>query len=366
MTNELKEKVREMYIVQEIPPRTIAKKLKIDKEELNNYLKESNLFNERMKISRGKSKKTCIEKYGTENCMQSNNIKSKMKNTMIERYGAPTTMQSKILKEKAINTNLEKYGGQPAHSEKVVNKMKQTNLEKYGTECSLHNLEIKEKMFKNNLEKYNSKWHISSEVVKEKIMKTRREHFGDKYNNMEKMKQTNLEKYGVPYHCMTKECRQAVGTISKPNKDLSSFLKENNLESEFEFSIENKSYDLHILNTNILIEINPTYTHNCTKERWFNGHSRKPRDKYYHYNKTKLALENNYICIHKFDWQSNEGILELIKNINKYALKQGQPRLHWYNSKTRKHLRDFNESYNRQEMIDLGYVEIYDDGGIIW
>ena len=162
---------------------------------------------------------------------------------------------------------------------------------------------------------------------------------------------------------MAKQCRDASPmAISKINQEFSKYLNDNNYKTELEFSINKFSYDIHILDTNILIEIDPAYTHNSTKGPYFNGKQLNGKDKYYHYNKTKLALENNYICIHKFNWITKEQILRIIKKIKTKEIKQGQPRLHWYNMKTRKHLRDFNESYNRQEMIDLGYVEIYDDG----
>ena len=39
-----------------------------------------------------------------------------------------------------------------------------------------------------------------------------------------------------------------------------------------------------------------------------------------------------------------------------------EPKLHWYNCKTKEHLLDNN--FNRNEMIEKGFVEICDDGNI--
>lgn len=402
MLEDFKDQIFDLYINKRKRPTYISNKLSLDIKILRDYLKQSGLSTIRRKNGRDLAKKTClekygveyaaqskivknkilntclekygtksplesdivkeksrktlIEKYGVENCMMNKEIRQKAMNTMVEKYGASTTMQSKELKEKVLKTNLEKYGGQPCHSKEVINKMKETNLEKYGTECSLNNSKIKEKMFRNNLEKYNCKWHISSDIVKEKIMKARKEHFGEQYNNIEKLKQTNLKRYGVPFYVMTKICREKSGiTISKINLKFSEFLSKSNLDNELEFKINTYSYDIHILNSNILIEIDPFAYHNQT---WhpFN----KPKDRYYHYNKTKLSLENNYICIHKFDWMTNEEILKIIENIQDYHIIQKEPILHWYNSKTKEHLLDNN--FDRDDMINKGFVEIYDDG----
>ena len=57
-----------------------------------------------------------------------------------------------------------------------------------------------------------------------------------------------------------------------------------------------------------------------------------------------------------------EEIINIIKNMNNYKFEQKEPKLHWYNCKTKEHLLDNN--FNRDEMIEKGFVEIYDDGNI--
>ena len=197
-------------------------------------------------------------------------------------------------------------------------------------------------LFRSRLKKSGYEFPLQNpELQKLTLENQRKNHNGKLAWNTEKQRQTMIKKYGYNSYMESPEFRKNFSkynntfkTISKINLKFSKFLNSNNIGNELEFSILNMNYDIHILDTNILIEINPTYTHNSTKRAQFLKRS-QPKDKYYHYNRTKLALENGYICIHKFDWMSNDEILKLIKNINKYEIKQGQPRLHWYNMKTK-------------------------------
>ena len=95
-------------------------------------------------------------------------------------------------------------------------------------------------------------------------------------------------------------------------------LKELDIDNEFEFRINSRYYDIHILNTNILIEIDPAFTHNSTFNIW----DKDLLDKNYHLNKTKLAEENNYRCIHIFDWDDKEKIINILKSKNKISAKK--------------------------------------------
>ena len=115
---------------------------------------------------------------------------------------------------------------------------------------------------------------------------------------------------------------QNKGVISGNNRKISELLTNNNILNELEFHIKNKSYDIHILNTNILLEINPTYTHNSTNVVWFHNSNREPIPKDYHYNKTLLAKDDNYRCIHIWDWDDINKIIMLLKPKQKlYARK---------------------------------------------
>lgn len=153
-----------------------------------------------------------------------------------------------------------------------------------------------------------------------KAHQTRIEHFGsleESYRQgFEKIKKTNLEKYGseiifnLPEHSHKKD--------SFPNLHFAHLLDENNIKYEREFVIETKSYDFKI--NNILIEINPTITHNAL----YNPYNKDKigMEKNYHANKTKLAENNGYRCICVWDWDDENKIINLILNRKKiYARK---------------------------------------------
>lgn len=119
-----------------------------------------------------------------------------------------------------------------------------------------------------------------------------------------------------------------------------------------EFSLWNYTYDFKIWNT--LIEINPYAWHNST---WVpNIKWAKPKDKYYHYNKAKNAIDNWYWIIEVWDWVTKEDVFKAIEKWwNKNIWK---PRLNWFNYKVWEHIIDNN--YDKEEMISKWYVEIWD------
>lgn len=123
-----------------------------------------------------------------------------------------------------------------------------------------------------------------------------------------------LKEHGVLYYCMTPQCIKAnKSKISQINKEFMKLLDSYNINYESEFAIGKFSYDIRI--NNFLIEINPTYTHNSTISSRFN----KPKKKNYHFSKTINAMRNNYFCIHVFDWDNWDKIIDII-NPNKQIL----------------------------------------------
>ena len=215
---------------------------------------------------------------------------------------------------KRKQTKLEKYGDENYHN---MEKAKQTLLKNYGVE-NVYQLEsVKAKIRKTNLERYGVENVYQRPDVRKNCM-------SKAYTKETKQKRikTNLERYGVEYACMRKECKEKQGQlISKRNKEMHNLLKDKyNIDTEFEFYITGKTYDLHILNTDILLEINPTYTHNSTLSPKFGkwGITLSPKDKNYHLNRTLHANKNGYRCIHIFDWDDlDEVINKYIINYNK-------------------------------------------------
>ena len=121
-----------------------------------------------------------------------------------------------------------------------------------------------------------------------------------------RVRNTCLLKYHVPYHCMTEECRKASSNNSKPNEIFSNLLKGSNILFEREFSLDKYSYDFKI--GEILVEINPSVTHNST---WSPFKHRPPQTKNYHYLKTKISNDKGYRCIHVWDWDNLDKIVNI-------------------------------------------------------
>lgn len=96
---------------------------------------------------------------------------------------------------------------------------------------------------------------------------------------------------------MSEEMRQCI--INK--------LKDRWISCEFEHSVGLKCYDIYIPDQNLLIEIDPTYTHSIIP-----NHMRGWLDKRYHIEKTIAAEQNGYKCIHIFDWDDKNLICDML------------------------------------------------------
>lgn len=260
-----------------------------------------------------KQKNTCIKKYGVEYPSRVNEFKEKTKNTNIEKYGTPCPLQSEKIIKKTKHTNLEKYGCEyPSQSKSIKEKIKYTNLKRYGVENVFQNKSIKEKIRQTNIKKYGVEHPMQCVEIKEKTKQTCIKKYGVNYilqdeNIREKIKQTNLEKYGVDWFCMTQTCRNLSTNDSKPNMHFGDLLDKHNIIYEREYPINNFSYDFKT--DNILIEINPTITHNS----YINAYGGTPKNKNYHLNKTECANKKHYWCIHIWDWDDLDKIVNMLK-----------------------------------------------------
>lgn len=124
--------------------------------------------------------------------------------------------------------------------------------------------------------------------------------------SLEKARQTCLERYGVEWACQRQEARLK-GQNSTANIDFEDLLKENNIDYEREFPIGSYSYDFKV--RNYLIEIDPYATHNST----WGIRSNPPKSSNYHKQKSDIAKNEGYFCIHKFDWDEAQKIINLLQ-----------------------------------------------------
>ena len=126
---------------------------------------------------------------------------------------------------------------------------------------------------------------------------------------LQKQQQTMLKKYGVACslnleYLSTHHKKKHSG----PNEAFAKILDRNEINYTREFCLGTKSYDFKI--EDVLIEIDPTITHNVYFIPYGNY---KGLDEDYHYDKSNLAKDNNYRCVHIWDWDDVNKLIRLFK-----------------------------------------------------
>lgn len=315
-----------LYIGKEISIRELADIMNIERSFMLTIINELGLKKSKDEIKKlqiKRAKETNLKNFGCESPLGSKEIREKSRKTLMEKYGTDNPMKVDSIKKMVETTNLKKYGfNRPLKNEDIKQKSINTCLKKYGVSYALQSDDVKFKGSETSLKKYGTKHPMQSDIVKNKVKETNKNKYGvtcvlKSHEIQDKIVKTNLKKYGVPYHCMTQKCIDANGhIISNVNRHFAEYIKDNfNIDSEFEFRINRSSYDLHILNSDILIELNPTYTHNSTVGPIFGNNQKSPLNFDYHLSKTKLAQSNNYHCIHIFDWDDWFKVASLINPI---------------------------------------------------
>ena len=190
-----------------------------------------------------------------------------------------------------------------------IDKTKQNNLKKYGVESVSQLPEIREKVSNTNLRRYGCIGPSSKEEIKQRIKEHNREKYGVDWPSQleevkKKRKNTNRSKYGVDYSIQLPSAK-LTSNNSTPNKRFAKLLDEYNIPYEREYHIEQYSYDFKV--GNILIEINPTITHNIQFNPWS-----EPKTKAYHSDKSKMAKQYGFRCIHIWDWDDPIKIINLL------------------------------------------------------
>lgn len=321
-----------------------------------------------------KRKESCLERYGVEAYSQTDEFKERYRRTLQERYGADSPLQNPDILAKVQETNIQRYGGiSPTCSPEVVEKSRkvqeeryggiglgsdiiaerihQTCLSKYGSIYPAANAEVQKRRLATVLKRYGGKTPLCDPEVRAKRDQTMVDRYGVAHLSQDperlkaiqaksertmwrrygvvnpsqsavllrKASNTVMERYGVPWYVLTKECSDANKhtKTSKVNMQFLDLLSNHGLNPEPEFYLDGKSFDIRIGDT--LIELNPTVTHNSYMSIFCGG---KPLIPEYHLNKTKIARNNGFRCIHIFNWDDADSILSLLIRKDKlYARK---------------------------------------------
>lgn len=258
-----------------------------------------------------------------------------VKVTNVEKLKFPPTACSYECRvARTRQTSLKKYGCvAPGNSAQARQKARATCLKNNGVEYAMQSQAVRDKSKITNLEKYGCENAGQNEQVIQKRMNTVREKYGDvmPFNTREcyeKQHQTMIEKYGVPYFPMSQEfIKHSSIRISNINKQFMNKLDELGIKYVSELGLGTKIYDIAIPTIKTVIEINPTYTHNSFGNHW-NKYG-LPGD--YHLIKTSVAQDNGYKCIHVWDWDDWDKVVDLISskqtidgtNLSIYKLSEG-------------------------------------------
>ena len=253
-----------------------------------------------------KTTQTSILKYGVTAPGNNPNAREKARTTMQERYGVNYAQESKEIRQKYKSTLIRKYGvDNPQKIPEIKNKTKTTKImKKYNFPAYTKESE-NTKYIKNKFLHSEFGIDLAPNVINSSEFSINIKKKWDKIHN------TPLQTVINTYYYYEKQGNKVSNRISNINRNVAKKLNDTGLDTGFEFEIDRKSYDIHILNSNILIEINPSYTHNCIGNHW----DKKGTHKFYHLEKTLLAKKHGYRCLHLWDWDCES------KFINSLAVK---------------------------------------------
>ena len=326
-----------------------AQKFNFNLDAFKKILAENKIVVNSVQIGIGHGRATKLEKYGS--CAYNNREKSKKTNLL--RYGGSSPTHSDAVKKKIKQTVKNKYGvDYPLQSEFFQQKRRETLKRKYGTE----NYSNTEKREQTCLKKYGYKNASSSPAVKNKVMATIKEKYGyssasemlldkqnytdlfkklynDKEQSIQYLKDNHKNAYELAaiFNCSIYtvylwserlNLSQYIKSINSHYEDeIIKFIKElgiHNIQKRNRSLLNGLEIDIYLPDYKIGIEFNGNY--------W---HSSLHKPKYYHFEKAKIAEENNIrlIQIWEYEWidpiQQNK-----IKSLLKIALGKVDSRIY--------------------------------------
>ncbi len=273
-----------------------------------------------------------LEKYGTKNVSQSDEIKNKINEVVKSKYGVNNVFELEEMQqwarevkkekygneyfnnhEKAVKTNLKKYGVEnPLQNDEILNKMKKTNTERYGGNCCMCSEKYKQNMVDKKGEENRKRY---TQYIEENDLKLEFiDHISYSEHNIFKCLECGEEfmidnqlfrlrlknKHRICTNCNDPKESQK----SYSEKEIEEFLKENynkNVILNSREIIKPNELDLYLPEEKLAIEFNGVY--------W---HSEVYRDKNFHLNKTNICEQNQIHLIHIYedDWKYKRDIVK--------------------------------------------------------
>lgn len=199
----------------------------------------------------------------------------------------------------------------------ITKKMWHDKIDTCSKECN------KEKLRRFYQEKYGVDHPMQSSIVQSHHRAAMKAKYGVEHalqdpNILQSTFQTNLERFGTKFACNREECKSKTDNgNSKINDRFATMITNLGLNVEREKQLDSRLFDIYLPEQKTLIEIDPTYTHNSVANHW-----NQPVDKNYQQMKSQIASENGLRCIHVFDWDSTEKILDLIRPKSKLGARK--------------------------------------------
>jgi hypothetical protein len=277
-----------------------------------------------------KRKRTNIDRYGYEIPLNNPEIKEKVINNWIDKFGVDNPSKSNIIKEKVKKTNFKNLGVEypsQLESTKRILSQKMTNNRKWMSKCKIDSIS-------DNLKNKVSSLDICFVKIKETSLY---EFFCNKCELDFTIHKNMLNDRIRNKNTICTNCNKVSNMDSDGERTLYEFIKENyqGLIVRNDRSL-GKELDIFLPNINLAIEFNGIY--------W---HSEIYKGKYYHYEKSKICLENNINLIHIWedDWLHKKNLVKM----NLLNLLNGKKSI------------EIKEFFNNDELV----IEIYDNQFLI-
>lgn len=287
-------------------------------EDYLNMVDKTELFN-----------KYIVENKSVKECCSIFNVGQSMLMRILKHYNIHKPKEAHVQNIK--KSKLENFGD-PNYNN--CTKRTQTNLEKYGVKNQFQRVDLFPQIYQLKVDRYGTYNNIK------KNHETRIQNSGSleaSYSNQQEVyKQTCLKKYGVSNSAKIAEIKQQIASTlketfnerygadnywvlpeakrsngsknSKANLHFKALLEAKQIKHQTEFLLGNKWFDFKV--NDYLIEINPTATHNST----WGIYTLEGLNKDYHKQKTSIAAANNYTCIHVFDWDDPNKIIQMLND----------------------------------------------------
>ena len=314
-------------------------------------------------------RKSYKAKTGYDNPSQNPKVKAKVSEAFDRKYGDGTPGSGRSERMKQIMRNYQERTGyvNPSQDPEVLKKVRETRAKNYGDgdldkankelyrrrsksykektgyENPGQNPEVKAKVHDTVMDRYGVDNVFQDDDVKRRIVATTMERYGVPYVTLlpevrEKTKKDLMEKYGVPYYVMIPEVQRSSGAISKLNlryrEALEKMLPEHKIDIEKLFGDDDvnekpRKADLTVGGSDVLIDLNPTISHNSTiGYRCFKGlcsvgkngaHSECGGVKAVDYQSSRYeaARKSGWRLLQFYDWDDETRSLNYVQNIVK-------------------------------------------------